>query len=248
MRFIGVMLGYLCLPLAIAALVLSPLLAVPAMFVPGFAAFKRTSSRTVWNIASYHSPHSLTWSWVFSLRRQPLFTFRPWAQFQGGHFPGFGAGFGQFISFHAYRNNGGWQIGWSLLWHELHRSSQQPMWFRDIYRRKVDEEEAQASARRSIIGIDQMVKEEYREGVSAGAAARQLCRSLNRGSHLKRMLEDMLGEANKSSHDRWRILNAFSRGAPDEADVARMASFRFMNNIPDDLPPAGDEQITTSVH
>lgn len=243
MRYLGVMLGYLCLPLVIAALLLSPLLMVPAMFIPGFAAFKRTSSRTTWNVASFHSPHSLTWSWVLSLRRQPLFTFRPWAQFHGGHFPGFGAGFGQFISFHAYRNNGGWQIGWSLLWHEFHRSSQRPMWFKDIVQSQWDDAGTGLSN-----GIERLAQEEYREGVSAGAAARQLCRCLSHKSHLRRMLEDMLGEANKSSHDRWRILDAFSQAAPDEADTARMASFRFMNNIPDDLPPSGDEQVTTSVH
>jgi hypothetical protein len=248
MRFIGVLIGYLCMPLVMAALLLSPLLVVPALFVPGFTVFRKTSSRAVWNIASYHSPHSLTWSWGLSLRRQPTFTFRPWAQFHGGNFSGFGAGFGQLIAFSAYRNNGGWQIGWSLLWHELHRSRQQPMWFRDIYRRNVEEEDAQASARRSIIGIDAMVKEEYREGVSAGAAARQLCRSLSARSELKRMLEDMLGDANKSAHDRWRILDAFSRAAPDEADLARMASFRYMNNLPDPAAPMSDGEIGASVH
>lgn len=52
--------------------------------------------------------------------------------------------------------------------------------------------------------IETWAKEEYREGISAHAAARQLCRSLGCYGHapvLKKMLEDLLAEANKSSHE-----------------------------------------------
>lgn len=247
MRFLGVMLGFVCLPLVIAALLLSPLLLIPALIIPGFNAFRRTSSKTTWNIASFHSPHSLTWSWILSLRRQPI-SFTPWSHFSTGHFSGFGAGIGQLIAFNAYRHNGGWQIGWSLLWHELHRSRQEPMWFHDMFWRKVNEEDAQAAARRSIIGIDAMVKEEYREGVSAGAAARQLCRSLSRTSELRRMLEDMLGDANRSAHDRYRILEAFREASPEAAHEASMASFRFINGIGDEPQPSPEVTAQVALH
>lgn len=52
--------------------------------------------------------------------------------------------------------------------------------------------------------IEIWAAEEYRDGVSAGAAARQLCRSLgayNEAPTLKRLLEDMLGDANERSLD-----------------------------------------------
>ncbi|UEM08021.1 hypothetical protein JL101_035820 (plasmid) [Skermanella rosea] len=82
--------------------------------------------------------------------------------------------------------------------------------------------------------IETWTKAEYREGVSAGAAANQLCRQLGAYSYtaptLKRLLEDMLIEANKRTFDRNQILQAFERAAPDAAAVARRESFERNNN------------------
>lgn len=52
--------------------------------------------------------------------------------------------------------------------------------------------------------IETWAEEEYRDGVSAHAATRQLIRSLGCAGHyptLKRMLEDLLADANRSSHE-----------------------------------------------
>lgn len=80
--------------------------------------------------------------------------------------------------------------------------------------------------------IETWAADEYREGVSPGAAARQLCRLL--GAHgeaptLKRMLEDMLSNANFASFDRSQILSDFDAAAPAEAQAARMASHKRLN-------------------
>lgn len=80
--------------------------------------------------------------------------------------------------------------------------------------------------------IEVWAKEEYREGVSPGAAARQLCRSLGASGAaptLKRMLEDMLAAANRASFDRSVILDDFADAAPTAANAARLASFRRIN-------------------
>lgn len=52
--------------------------------------------------------------------------------------------------------------------------------------------------------VEAWAEEEYREGVSPHAACRQLIRSLGCSGHyptLKRMLEDLLADANRSSHE-----------------------------------------------
>lgn len=102
----------------------------------GLSLFKRTSCRRTFNLATFHSPHSLTWSWILSLRRQEVMWPRPYAMRNS---VGFGAGFGQLIGFHVYRTNGGWQWSVSLLWLALCWSKQRPMWFRDMVQRAWDE-------------------------------------------------------------------------------------------------------------
>ena len=82
----------------------------------GFALFRRTIDRRTWNIASWHSPHSLTWSWVLS------FSF---SLPRGDE--------GRWIGFHPYRTNHG--LNWLV---QLGRCSlrfqrQRPMWFREMY-------------------------------------------------------------------------------------------------------------------
>jgi hypothetical protein len=82
--------------------------------------------------------------------------------------------------------------------------------------------------------IEQWCQAEYREGVSAGAAARQLCRTLgcfDEAPTLKRMLEDMLADANRASFDRASILRAVDDVAPDDAPRIRRES--FIRNNPD---------------
>jgi hypothetical protein len=80
--------------------------------------------------------------------------------------------------------------------------------------------------------IEQWANEEYREGVSPEAAARQLCRSLGVSGEyptLKRMLEGMLENSNKNDHDRSAILMDFDKAAPAAASEARLESFRRNN-------------------
>ncbi|AWC25469.1 hypothetical protein CO731_04966 [Aminobacter sp. MSH1] len=141
MRFVGVMLGLLCLPLLLAAFLLTPVI-IPALLVlravvPGFSAFRRTSSKSSWNLAAYHPPHSLTWRWLLSLRRHELMWLKPFAIANSF---GFGAGVGTLFGFSAYKQpNGGWQWHFALLWHGLSFSQQEPMWYRDLYHRARDE-------------------------------------------------------------------------------------------------------------
>lgn len=59
--------------------------------------------------------------------------------------------------------------------------------------------------------IERWVHEEYRPGVSAGAAARQVCRQLGCNGHapeLKRLLEDMLADFNEQNHEFMRERSA----------------------------------------
>lgn len=102
----------------------------------GLSLFRRTSSPVTFNLAAYHSPHSLTWSWILALVRQPVMWPRPYAMRNS---VGFGAGFGQLIGFYAYRNNDGWQWSISFLWVALNWSRQRPMWFRNMVQRAWDE-------------------------------------------------------------------------------------------------------------
>lgn len=150
MRFMSVMLGLLCLPALMLALVLAPVivpvLLIAAALVPGFASFRRTSGKRSWNLASYHSPHSLTWRWLAHLSVGSMFS-RPGIFIEprlSAHF-GFESpfvGFGYNIGFggaHAYTNNFGWQFSAWLLGLHLMFSQQRPIWYRDIYHRARDE-------------------------------------------------------------------------------------------------------------
>jgi len=80
--------------------------------------------------------------------------------------------------------------------------------------------------------IESAAAEEYRPGVSPGAAARQLIRTLGCSGHaptLKRMLEDMLADANKASTDRSRILADVRREDPVLSRKVAAASFQRNN-------------------
>lgn len=86
--------------------------------------------------------------------------------------------------------------------------------------------------------IEAWAKDECRPGVSPGAAARQLCRSLGAAGcapTLKSMLEEMLADANRASFDRYLILEDFAKVDPQASHDAKMASFRRQNGIEEPL-------------
>lgn len=78
--------------------------------------------------------------------------------------------------------------------------------------------------------IDELVELEWRPGVSAGAAARQLCRSLGPNSALKNLLEAMLADANSAAQDRSAILNEITEFDERFGKQLRLASFNRTNN------------------
>ncbi len=88
----------------------------------GLKFFTRTSDQRCWNVASYHSPHSLTWSWIlsFSLPRGDS---------------------GRWLGFWTYEDNAGRQWGLQIARCEVQWRGQQPMWYRDLYIRSCDEAE-----------------------------------------------------------------------------------------------------------
>lgn len=149
MRFKSVMYALLCLPLLLAAVVLAPIwapvLILASRLIPGLATFKRTSSKRSWNVASFHSPHSLTWRWLIGLTLGSMFSrprlyFSPRRTFMDrpDPFPAFAFNFG-FGGAGAMTNNYGWQFNVWLLGVHVHFHQQQPMWYRDLYHRARDE-------------------------------------------------------------------------------------------------------------
>lgn len=93
----------------------------------GLRFFTKTNSPGALNIVSWHSPHSLTWRWFLSLRRMPR------AQRKGPWF--------------RKRPKGTrWQVAWVVripLFGTLSLFTQEPMWYRDMWRRRsLDEDRA----------------------------------------------------------------------------------------------------------
>lgn len=69
----------------------------------GLRFLSRTNDRRLWNIASYHDPDSITWSWILSFRRRD--TDERW----------------HWYFFHAHRGYQGWRwdlclMGRRLIW------------------------------------------------------------------------------------------------------------------------------------
>lgn len=90
----------------------------------GLRLFSRTSDSRAWSLASYHSPHSLTWSWSLS-----------------------------FLLFRGDEKRWGWPLGWLCRYNTgwqlgirvpfagiLYLSRQHAMWFRDMWLQKRNEE------------------------------------------------------------------------------------------------------------
>lgn len=78
--------------------------------------------------------------------------------------------------------------------------------------------------------IDDLVKREWKPGTSAGATARQLCRSLAPDSPLKLLLEAMLADANESAQDRTIILNEIMEFDLNFGKQLKLASFNRINH------------------
>lgn len=84
--------------------------------------FSKTNSRQTFNLAAYHSPHSLTWSWVLSLGFD-----RSWRKVNGRP------------RFSARRGPMGWVV--ALPFVSLNYQRQREMWFRDLFHRARERED-----------------------------------------------------------------------------------------------------------
>lgn len=125
----------------------------------GLALMRKTNSRKTFNLASFHSPHSLTWSWILSLRFSEGVTFRPRFMKRDD---GFNVGFGNMLSAYSYKQSGGreWEINFLTV--GLHYSPQRPMWFRDMFWRADDEREA---LKRRISQLERQIEEKPSGGL-----------------------------------------------------------------------------------
>ena len=86
------------------------------MNIRGIGFLTKTSGKGSWNLLSFHSPHSLTWSWLISFQ-----------------LPRHGEG--RWLGFHRMQGQQKWLLQvakFGLGW-----SSQEPMWYRDMYWRLV---------------------------------------------------------------------------------------------------------------
>jgi hypothetical protein len=86
----------------------------------GFSLLSRTSDRYTFNLAAFHSPHGLTWSWIvaFILPRSP--------------------DEGRWLGAWTYSTNGGRQFGFQFMRCQLTFSRQRTMPYRDLWRRERD--------------------------------------------------------------------------------------------------------------
>lgn len=111
------------------------------MRVGALTLFERTSSPRSFNLAAWHSRHSLTWRWIIYVTRQRVTWPKPFCfvRWRATPFPGFSMGIGQMAAIMAHRNNGGWQLSFSLFWLTFGRHVQRPMWFRDVWQREQNE-------------------------------------------------------------------------------------------------------------
>src|SRR3546814_10270974 len=108
------------------------------MGIGGLRVIRRTSDRRTSNLASFHSRHSLTWSWALSVSRSEIMWPKPYLM---RNTVGFGAGFGQLLGFHTYTTNGGRQWSVGVLWLTFRWSRQRPVWYRHLYARRRDEQD-----------------------------------------------------------------------------------------------------------
>ncbi len=98
----------------------------------GLKFFARTSDPARINLASWHSPHSLTWRWIVA-----------WARFKGDE---------RRAHWRLIRNNNGIQLHLLVPWIgrlELH--TQRPMWYRDLRSSRDEEHDLRTSRHRAAI-------------------------------------------------------------------------------------------------
>lgn len=95
------------------------------MQIGGLGLFEKTNSKGAIVLASYHSPHSLTWSWSLWLSID-----RKW----------------RWPFLHAHKNNYGWQVSAGLPFVTLSRHRQAEMWYRDLWRTAREREDALEAA------------------------------------------------------------------------------------------------------
>jgi len=105
-------------------------------FKNGLALFQRTSAKRTVNIASFHSPHSLTWTWILS------FNFLERGSGEHKVWPLYA------VSKHSKQ----WMlrvpfVGY-FMWHR-----QEPMWYRDLFAKARDREDDMASELRKAARI-----------------------------------------------------------------------------------------------
>lgn len=98
----------------------------------GLKLLQRTNSPRSFNLAAYHSPHSLTWSWILSAHFDGIWRYPP---------PPLATRKGLRFGFHPYRTNGGWQWVLALPFVTVQWHRQREMWFRDMFYRAREREE-----------------------------------------------------------------------------------------------------------
>lgn len=108
---------------AMVGAVFVPFAVLLAPIFPGLAVLRRAGDQRTLNLLAYHSPHSLTWSWILSASFDRK-TRRGDGQLRFG--------------LHPYRTNGGLQIVLTLPWLCFQWHRQQPMFYRDMWRRQRD--------------------------------------------------------------------------------------------------------------
>lgn len=110
------------------------------MRIGGLGLFQKTNSKGHINLAAYHSPHSLTWSWILSV------------SFSGAwrYDPAFSKRRGLRFGFSSWRNNYGRPWVLCLPWVAIEWHVQRPMWFRDLHARSWEEAEQLKAANRKL--------------------------------------------------------------------------------------------------
>jgi hypothetical protein len=103
--------------------------------------FRRTNSPRHINIASYHSPHSLTWSWILCVTIDGIWRYPP---------PPLATRKGLRFGFSPYRTNGGLQWVLALPFVTVGWRRQKEMWFRDMFYRAREREEELETRNREL--------------------------------------------------------------------------------------------------
>lgn len=109
-------------PLTLVAIVVLAVLAIVlghrSLHRAGLKLFSQTSDRYTFNLAAFHSPHSLTWSWIVAFTR-------PRCPDEG-----------RWLGAWTYKNNGGRQFGFQIMRCQLTFRRQRPMFYRTLWQRE----------------------------------------------------------------------------------------------------------------